>query len=223
MNFKINNALIISPHPDDETLGVGGSIKRFTDNNIMVSILIVCAHMPPLYSEKEYKQTIDEAKNAFEKLGVKNYKFLNVPATKINELPHADLNKMISSFLNEVKPDTVFLPFPDRHIDHKIVFESSIVACRPNRSDAPTKVLLYETVSETHWNVFGAEHTFVPDFFINIDETINDKIAAFDCYKSQNQNTQSRSTETIEALAKFRGSQNGCKYAEAFKVARIVI
>ena len=86
MNFKINNALIISPHPDDETLGVGGSIKRFTDNNIMVSILIVCAHMPPLYSEKEYKQTIDEAKNAFEKLGVRNYKFLNVPATKINGL-----------------------------------------------------------------------------------------------------------------------------------------
>ena len=223
MNFKISKALIISPHPDDETLGVGGSIKRFIDNGVSVSILVVGAHMPPLYSEKEHEQTIHEAKKAFAELGVKNFNFLNIPATKINELPIAELNGMISKYVYEFEPDTVFLPFPDRHIDHKVVFESSIVSCRPNRINAPSKVLMYETVSETRWNVFGAEHTFAPDFYINIDDTLKYKISAFDCYKSQNQNTPSRSVDSIEALAKFRGSQNGCTYAEAFKVARIVI
>lgn len=223
MNLNIKKALIISPHPDDETLGVGGTIKRLNDEGVSVSILVVGAHMPPLYTKDQYEQTIAEANEAFQKLGVTNFKFLNIPATRINELPVAELNEMIGNYLFELEPDTVFIPFPDRHIDHKIVFESAIVACRPNRNNAPSKVLMYETVSETHWNVFGAEHTFTPDFFINIDNTIFDKISAFECYKSQNQNTPSRSKDSIEALARFRGSQNGCQYAEAFKIARIVI
>ena len=223
MISSIKKALVIAPHPDDETLGAGGTICRFAESGIEVSILVVCGHMPPLYTEETYRQTVSEAKKAFKILGVEHYKFLDIPATKANEMPVADLNKLINDFVTSQRPDTVLIPFPDRHIDHKIVFESSIVACRPNRSDAPNNVLMYETVSETHWNVYGAENCFIPDLFINIDNQIAKKKQAFDCYKSQNQVTISRSSDTLEALAKFRGSQNSCKYAEAFKVARILM
>lgn len=223
MISDIKKVLVISPHPDDETLGAGGSIKRFIDNGIDVNILIVCGHMPPLYTEEVYQKTVTEAKEAFKILGVQKYKFLDIPATKVNEMPVASLNKLISDYVAEFSPDTVLIPFPDRHIDHKIVFDSAVVACRPNKKDSPKNVLMYETVSETHWNVYGAEHCFVPDLFINIDKQINYKKKAFDSYKSQNKVTISRSSDALDALAKFRGSQNGCNYAEAFKVARIII
>jgi len=222
MISDIKKVLVISPHPDDETLGAGGSIKRFVDNNIEVHILIVCGHMPPLYTEEVYQQTVKEAKEAFKILGVKNFKFLNIPATKVNEIPVADLNKLINDYVCEVTPDTVLIPYPDRHIDHKIVFDASVVACRPNKKDAPRNVLMYETVSETHWNVYGAEHCFIPDLFINIDDQIECKKQAFNRYLSQNKVTISRSSDALDALARFRGSQNGCNYAEAFKVARII-
>tara|TARA_B110000483_G_C18140099_1_gene521073 strand:+ start:933 stop:1607 length:675 start_codon:yes stop_codon:yes gene_type:complete len=224
MNLNIKNAVIIAPHPDDETLGVGGTIKRLVENNVKVSILIVSGHMPPLYSIKTYKKTITECKKAFKYLGVRDFEFLDIPATKLNEVPTSDLNAKINDFICKRNPDTIFIPFPDRHIDHRIIFDSGIVASRPINKKSPKTVLLYETLSETHWNVPGVEASFVPDLFIRIDKQIKNKLTALKYYKSQiNNKTPSRSIEAIEALAKFRGSQNGCKYAEAFKVVRIVI
>ena len=83
--------------------------------------------------------------------------------------------------------------------------------------------MLYETLSETHWNVATAEPVFNPDFYINITKEINHKTTALNCYKSQISNNSSRSVDAVNALAKFRGSQNGCEFAEAFKVVRIVM
>ena len=180
--------------------------------------------MPPIYSEQNYKTTIREAKNVFKYLGVNDYEFLNLPATKINEIPVSEINVKISDFIKKRKPDIVFVPFPDRHIDHRIVFDSCIVAVRPTNKIFPKTVLLYETLSETHWNVPGVESSFNPDFFIEINNELKDKLSALKMYKSQiNDQTPYRSVKAVESLATFRGSQNGCKYAEAFKVVRIVI
>ena len=60
-------------------------------------------------------------------------------------------------------------------------------------------------------------------FFVDMSHQINDKIDAVNCYGSQIKNNLSRSSEAVKALAKFRGSQNGCNYAETFKTVRIVI
>ena len=218
------NVVVIAPHPDDETLGLGGSIKRLTMNNVKVSILIVSGHLPPLYKKKDFDKTLSESKKVFKYLGVSDYEFLKIPATKVNDLPVAILNKKISKFITDRCPDTVFIPFPDRHIDHRVIFESSIVACRPTNKESPKNVFLYETLSETHWNVPNVEPFFNPTVFINIEETIKDKISALKLYKSQiNVNTPSRSINAVESLARFRGSQNGCEYAESFQVVRIVI
>ena len=218
------NVVVIAPHPDDETLGLGGSIKRLTMNSARVSILIVSGHLPPLYKKKEFDQTLSESKKVFKHLGVRDYEFLKIPATKVNDIPVATLNKSISKFITNRRPDTVFIPFPDRHIDHRVIFDSSIVACRPINKKAPKNVFLYETLSETHWNVPNVEPSFNPTVFINIEETIKDKISALKLYKSQiNSTTPSRSVEAVESLAKFRGSQNGCKYAESFQIVRMVI
>jgi LmbE family N-acetylglucosaminyl deacetylase len=222
MDFP-KRAVIIAPHPDDETLGAGGTIVRLVEGGTDVSVLVVSGHLPPLYDEGSFDTTKREAERAFKILGVKQFEFLKVPATMVNQVPVAELNGSISRFVQELKPNWVLLPFPDRHIDHRVVFDSSVVACRPVGIDPPQVVLAYETLSETHWNVPGVEPAFAPDFFVDISQQMDKKTAALAEYDSQLSEAPSRSIDAVNALARFRGSQNGCFYAEAFKVVRIVV
>lgn len=224
MFSKPKKILIISPHPDDETLGLGGTIKKFSKMGCEIKIIIVSGHKPPLYPENEYIITLNEAKKVFKLLNVSSFEDLGLVATKLNEIPISDLNNKIEKNIKSFRPDVLFIPFPDRHIDHRIVFESSVVASRPKNKYYPKTILAYETLSETHWNVANIEPNFNPDFFINIDKEIDNKIKALKLYKSQiNSKNKSRSPDSCKSLARFRGSQNGCKYAEAFKVIRIII
>ena len=217
------NMVVISPHPDDETIGAGATIAKFVKNGTKVSVLVVSGHLPPLYKKKEFELTKSEAIKAFKELGINEWDFLKIPATMVHDKPIAELNKKIGDFINNKKPEIVLSPFPDRHIAHRAIFDSSVVCCRPINSNAPKMVLAYETLSETHWNVPGIEPSFIPEFFINVDESIEKKVKALEYYNSQLSNNDSRSIDACRALARFRGSQNGCSYAEAFKVIRIVI
>ena len=87
--------LIVSPHPDDETLAVGGTIAKSIAEGSEVFVLTVSGHLPPLYEQKDYEKTLEEAKNAYKILGIKNFKFLDIPATMVNEQPVHKLNKQI--------------------------------------------------------------------------------------------------------------------------------
>ena len=215
--------VVIAPHPDDETLGCGGTIARYADQGTEVTVLIVSGHLPPLYDDQEFETTRREALAALKILGVVRSEFLQIPATLVRDVPVAELNGKINGFIRAEAPEMVLLPYPDRHIDHRIVFDACVVACRPIHAAAPKVVLAYETLSETHWNAPGIEPSFVPEFFVDITDQMEKKKAALACYYSQINNAPSRSVEACTALAKFRGSQNGCGYAEAFKVVRIVV
>ena len=103
MKIEMKKVLVIAPHPDDETLGVGGTIKRLTSNGVKVSVLVVAGHTPPNYSEKSYQKTIGESLKAFKVLGVDEYKFLNYPATMLNEIPTVKLNDSIYKFLLKMR------------------------------------------------------------------------------------------------------------------------
>ena len=132
------------------------------------------------------------------------------------------MNKQIDDFIKEKESDLVLMPFPDRHIDHRIIFDACMVATRPLNTKSPKWVISYETLSETHWNAAGIEPQFTPELFVDISFNKDKKLRALAEYKSQITGNNSRSVEAVEALAKFRGSQNACKFAEAFKVIRII-
>jgi len=114
-------------------------------------------------------------------------------------------------------------PYPGNLLENNTI-EFIKVYVKPGKSKKyPKNVLIYETLSETHWNVPSVEAMFQPSVFFNIDKQIVSKKKALGIYKSQiNSQTPSRSIDASEALARFRGSQNGCKYAEAFQVLRII-
>ena len=123
--------LVVAPHPDDEILGVGGTIARSADAGVEVTVLTVAAHMPPLYTEAMHERTLAEARLAHAVVGVAHAPFLDIPAVFVNREPTHELNAKIRAAIEEARPDVVLCPFPDRHIDHRIVFDSVMVATRP--------------------------------------------------------------------------------------------
>jgi LmbE family N-acetylglucosaminyl deacetylase len=219
-NLYGDNICIIAPHPDDEVLGLGGSIKKFTENGIKVNLLIISGHLPPLYPQSSFETTKHECLKSSSILGVNDVEFAEIPATFIQNEPISKLNGIIQSFIFKHLPNTVFIPFPDRHVDHKLIFEACMVCTRPTGKFWPKLVLTYETLSETDWNAPYIEPVFIPEWFIDIDDYLEIKLQALNCYQSQIKNNESRNVEAVEALAKYRGSQNGYKNAEGFKLIR---
>lgn len=215
--------LIIAPHPDDETLGVGGTAAKFIAEGHQVTVLIVSGHLPPLYEPSIFENTVGEALEAFKILGISDYHFLRIPATFVSNEPVRVLNAKIGSVLREVKPQIVLANYPDRHIDHRVVFDSVMVATRPVGIGNEIEMLAaYETLSETHWNAAHIEPNFVPNWVVDISDFMDLKLKALACYKSQISEFPSpRSIEAVEALAKFRGTQSGFAFGEAFHIIRM--
>jgi LmbE family N-acetylglucosaminyl deacetylase len=216
--------LVVAPHPDDETLGVGGTIAKYSAQGDEVFVLMVSGHLPPIYSRKAYEETVSEAYSAFSVLGVKKSEFLEIPATMIGDQPLHEVNGRISKVVNDFNPHIVLCPYPDRHIDHRLVFDSVMVATRPVGVGKDIKIVAaYETLSETHWNAPHIEPNFTPNWVVDISDHISEKLNALECYKSQiSEFPGPRSIEAVEALAKFRGTQAGFGYGEGLHIVRMI-
>ena len=216
--------LVVAPHPDDETLGAGGTIAKFSARGDEVAVLIVSGHLPPLYPREQYETTVAESKSAFEILGVSKSWFLEVPATMIDDQPVSVLNGKVAEVVAAVDPQIVLLPYWDRHIDHRLVFDSVMVATRPVGHGRRIEIVAaYETLSETHWNAPQIEPNFVPNWVVDITAELPRKIEAAKCYRSQIPAFPgARSIEAVEALARFRGTQAGFAAGEGFHIIRMI-
>ena len=215
--------LIVAPHPDDETLGCGGSAAKWAAEGHDVSVLIVSGHLPPLYDRSVYDRTIAEGRAAFEILGISLLRCLEVPATFVHREPVHTLNERIGAAISDFSPHVVLCSYPDRHIDHRVIFDSVMVVTRPVGAAKSIEILAaYETLSETHWNAPHIEPNFVPNWIVDITRFAELKLRALACYKSQiPEFPGSRSLEAADALATFRGTQAGFARGEAFHIIRM--
>lgn len=215
--------LVVAPHPDDETLGAGGTIAKLSAEGREVSVLVVSGHLPPLYPMSTYETTVAEARRAFGILGVKDSRFLQIPATLVGNEPIHVLNEKIGSAIRDFAPQILFCNYPDRHVDHRVIFDSVMVAARPVGPGRGIRMLAaYETLSETHWNAPHIEPNFTPNWVTDISDFVGTKLKALACYESQIKPfPEPRSVEAVEALAKFRGTQAGFGFGEAFQIIRL--
>lgn len=217
--------LIISPHPDDEVLGCGGTIKKLASKGCIIFILIVTRGKKDLYSEDKIKNVREEAIKAHKLLSVKETRFLDFPAPDLDLISVSELSKAIYNVITEFGIDTLFLPHRgDIHQDHKAVFNAGLIAARPFNNYTVKRIYAYETLSETEWAAPYADEAFIPTHFIDITSTFDYKLKAMRCYKSQIRDfPQSRSLKSIESLANYRGSTIGFFYAEAFMTIREIV
>lgn len=211
----MKNILVISPHPDDETLGCGGLMHRLVMERKKVNWLNVTKF-------KDEKKNI--LKSKIIKSVIKNYRLnsftqLNYITTKLST---NDLSNLIFDFQNIInlkKIDTLFIPFiDDIHSDHYYVAKASLSASKVFRSPTINKIYSYETLSETNLNFSKRKKIFNPNCYFNITNTINKKIKTLKLYKSEiGKHPFPRSIISIKSLAILRGSESGYKFAEAYE------
>jgi LmbE family N-acetylglucosaminyl deacetylase len=216
--------LIIAPHPDDEVLGAGGVIKKFSKEGHEVYVLVITRGSPKYYSDEKIQNVRKEALEAHKILGVKQTVFLDFHAPELDITSNADISRAISKYISNWKITDLFIPHRgDIHNDHRKVFEASLVAARPVGNFTVKAIYAYETLSETEWAAPFSDDAFIPNHFENISDTMSYKFEAMKCFKSQIRDFPStRSLETIESLAKFRGSTVGFNRAEAFMTIRTI-
>jgi len=199
--------LVIAPHPDDEVLGCGGTIKKHTNKGDEVHLCIVTRAYTPDWTQEFIENRKKEISCANEVLGIKETIFLDLPTVKLDRVGQKKLYDLISGNIGKVKPETLYLPFAkDSNKDHQLVFEAGFIA-----SKALKKVLSYSYESPL----------FMPNIYIDISDTLEDKLKAMSCYKSElKEYPHPRSLEAIKVLAEKRGTEAGLKAAEAFMLIR---
>lgn len=220
---KMERILVIAPHKDDETLGVGGTMIKKIEAGCEVCVCIVTSGKAPIFVEDDIGT--NEAKRAHKMMGIKRAFFLDYPAAMLETVPRYELNARLIDIVKDIEPNEVYIPhIGDMQKDHQIVAHAAMVACRPKYSFAPKRIFAYETLSETGWNIPNIQNEFIPNVFVDIAQCLDKKIEALKCYKSQlGIFPDARSIEAVEALAKYRGALMSMEAAEAFMLIREIL
>ena len=216
--------LVIAPHPDDETLGVGGTILKRINQKKKVGIVVVTSLDKKVNKEKyaESKSQLTKVLNLYK---IKNVFELNYLPSKIS---YKDLNKLIKDFSEifmNFKPNELFIPHcSDVHTDHQIIFKALSSTTKTFRYPFIKKILSYETISETGFGLKEKDkHTFNPDYFIDISKFFEKKIKIAKHYKSEvKSHPFPRSIKSIKSQAILRGALSNYKFAEAFQTLKIL-
>lgn len=205
----MDKILVVSVHPDDETLGLGGSILKFKEENKKVFWLNITSGNK---NQRNYIPIIEKKYNFDETFN------LDFPEISLSDESWLKLIPSISEAINKIKCDTIFLPNrSDLHTDHQIAF-SAIMACTKNfRNPFIKKILMYETLSETEFAPALPENVFIPNIFIDVSKYFEKKIEIMKAFETEiMENPYPRSLEVIRAFNKYRGSRIGVDYAESF-------
>jgi len=213
--------MFVSVHPDDETIGCGGTIlkNKKLGNKIYWLNLTDISMSHPFGYTKEFAEHIywTEAEVS-KKYGFEKMFNLEIPAGMLETYETRVLVSKIDEVLNSVKPDELYLPNrSDIHSDHRIGF-NAVYACTKNfRKPYIKKILMYETLSETEYAPALSENAFIPNFYVDISDYFDKKLRIMGLYDTEIMpEPYPRSFRAIQALAAFRGSRIGAAYAEAF-------
>ena len=214
--------LVVSPHPDDEVLGVGGTLLRRKAEGASIGWLIMTnISTESGWSPKAVLRRKDEIARITELFGFDSVFELEYPTTRLDQIPMSELVSAVSTVLKKYSPHEIFIPHSsDIHSDHRITFDVVASCTKWFRSPSIKRILAYETLSETEFGL-DPNKRFQPNVYVNIEGFLESKLQAMNVYSSEIQSFPfPRSNEAISALAVLRGSNSGFKQAEAFELLR---
>ena len=217
--------IVVSAHPDDEILGAGGTLIKHKKNNDIIAWIIATEINNEMgFSKSKINSREKEIEEVKSELGISEvYKF-NYPATTLSSSSANELIPKISKIFKEFKPEILYMVNrSDVHSDHRHLFNAVFACTKSFRYNFIKKVLMYECISETEFAPALHENIFIPNYFVDISDYIDEKIKLIKIYKSElGSHPFPRSVENIKALAKYRGAMAGVNYAEAFSVLKII-
>lgn len=215
--------LVVAPHPDDESLGCGGTLLRHIDEGDSVHWLIVTE----MKVTQGFAPDRIVARSAEIEVVASNYRFAGVhhaglPTTRLDTLPLGDLIGVIGKVFAAIRPHTVYVPYRnDVHSDHAAVFDATASCCKTFRYPSVKRVYAYETLSETEFGLRPGDAGFRPNMFVDIGDRLERKLQILSLYSGEiGAFPFPRSEECVRAQAALRGSQAGAFAAEAFMVLK---
>ena len=224
--------LVVAAHPDDEVLGCGGTIARLGDSGVEVHIALLADGVG---SRKLSVIDADEsthihrrrqaARNAAQILGAKSVVFGNFPDNRMDTVALLDIVQFIEELIIQYQPDTVFTHHAgDLNVDHRLVHQAVLTACRPIPSAFVHTLLFFEVPSSTDWQVPNSEIPFLPNLFVEITAQVDRSRMALEAYSEEMRPwPHSRSYEALCHLSYWRGATVGVKAAEAFMMGRYIL
>jgi N-acetylglucosamine malate deacetylase 1 len=218
--------LCVSPHPDDETLGCGGTLLRHIAEGGHVHWLIMTKISEEAgYSSERIESRSDEIKRVSESFGFLSIHQAPFTTTRLDTYPKSDLVNEVSRYMLKVKPDTIYLPYRnDVHSDHEAVFDAVVSCSKSFRYPFVKRLRAYETLSETEFSIRPDRNGFIPNLWVDISQYVDRKIEIMKIYKSElGEHPFPRSEKNLRALAILRGSTAGVEAAEGFVSLKEVV
>ena len=226
----MERVLVIAAHPDDEVLGMGGTIAKYASRGNEDAVLIVTDGSTSQYRDDPKLKEILRAKkaetsNCAAVLGVKHVFYGELPDMKLDVTPHIEINRVIENAIDDFQPTIVFTHFSgDVNEDHRRVYESTLVACRPVSEQCVKRLFLYSVPSSTEWNVQTATNVFLPNWYEDIaGENAEKKYRAMECYKTElREYPHPRSIKYLRTADVAEGNRVGLLASESFILLRSI-
>jgi LmbE family N-acetylglucosaminyl deacetylase len=211
------SVLVIAAHPDDEVLGCGGTVALHARAGDEVTAVIACEGESLRYGPGGVGQS-EHSRRAAEMLGLKESRRLGFPDQRLDTLTLLDLIAPLERAVREVRPAVVYCQFGgDANRDHELLFRAALVATRPLEPFLEA-VYAFDTASSTEW---GYPRSFVPDTWVDISTTLEQKLCAMACYESEvRPYPHPRSLEALRHRAHSWGNQCCMEAAEVFMTVR---
>ena len=218
----MNKVLVVAVHPDDETLGCGGTLLKHKANGDEIHWLI-CTTVNKNHNYYETREK--EIKKVTKLYGFDGVHNLQLKTMRVDEYSMSELIDKVSKVMSNVEPDIVYLPFKgDVHSDHRKVFEAAYSCTKVFRYPFVRKIYMMETLSETEFAPSTKEDSFVPNVFVDVSDFLEKKMAIMRVFSSEiAEHPFPRSEKGLKALATLRGSTCNCNYAESFMLLKEVI
>lgn len=218
------NYLLVVAHPDDEVLGCGASMKKWTSQGDTVDICIMSTEAKARAFRPSDEELNDDLESSSKFLGVNNKYEATFPNIEMNTVPHIRLVQFIESAILDSKPDIIITHHPadtnNDHLQTSLACQEAIRLFQRRDDVKPIKEFWYmEVPSSTEWAVNSAMNRFLPNVWVESTlEGVEAKIKALSMYRGViRQFPHPRSKEALTGLAAYRGGQVGLMYAEAFE------
>ncbi len=221
----MKKVIVISAHPDDETLGAGGTLLKHKNNGDDLYWLIVTNVF------ESYGFTADRVLSRQQEMDAVSVEFgfketfkLDYPTMSLTDRELNEIIPKVSQIFSEIEPEVIYvMNRSDAHSDHRIVFDAVYACTKSFRYPYVKQVLMYECISETEFAPALSERVFIPNYFVDISDYMDKKLTIMEIFGSElGEHPFPRSIENILALAHFRGSTIGVKFAEAFQLIKFI-
>ncbi|RME50047.1 MAG: PIG-L family deacetylase [Deltaproteobacteria bacterium] len=215
----MKRVLCAAIHPDDETLGCGGTLLRHKAQGDEIHwLLMTNVHEGGRWPADFVVRRQREIAQVTERYRFDGFHPLDYPTTTLDARPFGEIVTAVGKVIEQVQPEVIYLPNrADVHTDHQVTFRAVYNCTKHFRYPSIRRVLMYETLSETEFAPALRENAFVPNVFVDISPHFEEKLEIMQIYASEVMPPPGpRSLAAIEALARLRGSRIGATFAEAF-------